>query len=136
MDTTRFFHGTSERKAARIRAAGFTAGGETFLTDHRPLAEDYADVSAPAVLTVEAVFTNPLELDTVNGSVAAQLAAHGIPFEARGGYLASRTISALSAAGHDALAIHYPADDRDPSNRLPERWIVRAFDPARLTVSA
>lgn len=135
MTSARYFHGTSARRADAIRARGFR-GGETFLTDHEPLAADYADLESPAVLSVQASFAAPLTLDAADGPVNQQLTDLGFPFQATGGFLSQRTIDALTAAGHDALIVRYPADLRDPSCPLPDRVIVRAFDPRTLTVIA
>ena len=124
------YHGTSAVRASAIRYGGFH-GEQVFLTSSRKLAGDYAD---GVVLRVHTKMRNPLSFDAADGPIAEQLAKLNIPFQASGGYLGFSTITALTAAGYDALIISYPADKSDPSDPQPARTIVRVFEPSGLTV--
>lgn len=130
-DPRRYFHGTSRRKAARLRQAGFQdLGAQIFLTSFGGEADSYGE----AVVEVRFQPRNPLQLDSADGPFPAQLETLGFPFEIAGGWLGPRTLSALRAAGHDALIVSYPEDLSDPSDPKPARRIARALDPTVITV--
>jgi hypothetical protein len=125
----RFFHGTTPAQAASIRQRGFT-GTQIFLSTADNEARDYGR----EVLELDVTLQSPLEIDTRLGSLPVQLEALGVPFEAQGGHLGERTVSALRARGHDALIVSYPADDSDPSSPMPARKIARILDPQAISV--
>lgn len=126
----RLYHGTTRRRAERIRQTGFEAhGGVVFLTTSPDLAGDYADGE---VLAVDVEIANPLVLEGGSGFLPG-LREHvpdaPVPL---GGDLGLATISRLRALGFDGIVTRYPADERDASDPQPQRDIVRALAGARL----